>query len=176
MESKVRVFGHPLHTMLVVFPLGLLATSVIFDVVHLVSGRADMSMVAFWLIIAGLIGGAIAAPFGSIDWLSIPRNTRAKRIGGLHGAGNAIVLVLFAVSAWLRGGPGEVPPTLAYVLSFGAAGLATLTGWLGGELVTRLGVGVYPQAHVDAGSSLDAADAASVTRDSGRRDPSPVGR
>jgi uncharacterized membrane protein len=155
MESRVKFFGHPLHQMLIVFPLGLLATSVVFDVIHLWGRSTASATVAYALIAAGLVGGALAAPWGFIDWLAIPRGTRAKTIGAMHGGGNVIVLLLFAASWWLRDGRAEQPPTEAWVLSFCGAALALVTAWLGGELVDRLGVGVSTHAHLDARSSLD---------------------
>ena len=66
-----------------------------------------------------------------------------------------MVVALFAVSWFLRGDePGHVPRTLALLLGLVAALLATGTGWLGGELVDRLGVGVDPDAHLDAPASF----------------------
>ena len=154
MESRAKLFGHPLHQILIVFPLGLLATSVIFDVICLVTDQARFSEVAYWLIVAGLIGGLVAAPFGLIDWLAIPAGTRAKSVGGLHGAGNVVVLLLFAASWLVRGSATVAPGALAYVLAWLGVGLAAWTGWLGGELVDRLGIGVDPGANVNAPSSL----------------------
>ena len=90
MESRARLLGHPIHQMLIVFPLGLLATAVIMDLIYFATDELMFAQVAYYLVIAGLIGGAVAAPFGLIDWLAIPRNTRAKRIGALHGGGNAV--------------------------------------------------------------------------------------
>src|SRR5438270_7642408 len=77
MESRVNLFGHPVHQMLIVFPLGLLGTSVVFDLIHLTTGAAYAATVAFALIASGLVGGLLAAPFGFIDWLAIPKGTRA---------------------------------------------------------------------------------------------------
>jgi uncharacterized membrane protein len=153
-ESKAKLFGHPVHQILVVFPLGLLATAVIFDIVFFVTDNTRLSDVAYWMIVAGIIGGVMAAPFGLVDWLAIPGGTRAKTIGGLHGAGNVVVLLLFALSWYVRGRAEAVPGTFAYVCSFLGVGLALLTGWLGGELVDRLGIGVDPGAHVNAPNSL----------------------
>jgi len=159
MESRVKLFGHPVHQMLIVFPLGLLATSVVFDIIHLASGAAYAATVAYALIASGIVGGLLAAPFGLIDWIAIPSATRAKRIGGLHGGGNVVVLALFAISLWLRSGLVQQPSTLALVLSLCGAALAVVTGWLGGELVDRLGIGISADAHPDAPSSLhDTAD------------------
>ena len=106
------------------------------------------------MIAAGVISGLVAAPFGLVDWLAIPSGTRAKRIGALHGVGNLVVLVLYAASWWMRRAAPQDPVTVAYVLSFAGGVLALFTGWLGGELVDRLAVGVDPGAHVDAPSSL----------------------
>ena len=154
MESRAKFLGHPAHQMLIVFPLGLLATGVIFDVIHLVAGGETMAIVAYWMIAAGIIGGFVAAPFGWIDWLAIPRGTRAKSVGLWHGGGNVIVLVLFIASWFLRRDFPEQPGMLALVLSFAGAGLSLLTAWLGGELVDRLGIGVDDGAHPNAPSSL----------------------
>src|SRR5689334_20903144 len=102
MESRAKLFGHPIHQMLVVFPLGLLATSFIFDLIAWGTGNGHWSDVAFWMIAAGLIGGLAAAVFGLIDWLAIPTGTRAWAIGLWHGLGNVVVIALFAVSWFLR--------------------------------------------------------------------------
>jgi len=154
MESRAKVLGHAAHPILVVFPLGLLVTAVLFDILYLVTDTTRWTEMAFYLISAGLIGGAAAAIPGWIDWLAIPGGTRAKRIGLLHGIGNVILLGLFALSWLLRQDQPAAPPTEAIVAALAGAGLGGLTGWLGGELVNRLGVGVDDGAHLDAPSSL----------------------
>ncbi len=154
MESRAKLFGHPIHQMLIVFPLGLLATSFIFDIVHLATNSGRFADISFWMIAAGIIGGLVAAVFGLIDWLAIPSHTRAKRIGALHGIGNVIVTGLFAVSWLIRYDEPMSPGAGAIVLSGLGVGLSTVTGWLGGELVDRLAVGVDDGAHLNAPSSL----------------------
>jgi uncharacterized membrane protein len=155
MESRAKAFGHAVHPMLIPFPLGLLATAVVFDIVYLVSDRQGFAVAAAYMIAAGIVGGALAAPFGWIDWFKIPPDTRAKRVGLTHGLGNAVVLVLFAVS-WLARLSAESwqPNPLALACSFVAVLLAVATAWMGGELVERLGVGVEAGADVNAPSSL----------------------
>lgn len=154
MESRVKSMGHPIHPMLVNFPLGLLVTTAVFDIVHLVTGNGYWSGIAFWMIAAGVITGVLAAIIGTIDALAIPSGTRAKSVSVLHGSGNALILVLFAVSWILRyNNPGN-PPVAAYVLSFLGAVLLGVTGWLGGELTLRLGMGVDEGANLNAPSSL----------------------
>ena len=154
MESKAKLLGHPIHPMLIVFPLGLLATAVAFDIVGLSQGDPSWFGISFWMIAAGIIGGLLAAVFGLIDWLAIPSGTRAKAIGLWHGVGNVVVVLLFIISWFMRKPTPTAPRMGAFVLSFIAVALALMTGWLGGELVDRLGVGVDRGAHLDAPSSL----------------------
>jgi uncharacterized membrane protein len=154
MESKAKCLGHPIHPMLIVFPLGLLATAVVFDIITLATGNGKWAGISFWMIAAGIVGGLAAALFGWVDWFAIPAGTRAKSVGLTHGLGNVAVMVLFAVSWYLRNGHETTPGTVALVCSFAGAVLAVVTGWLGGELVDRLGVGVDEGAHLDAPSSL----------------------
>lgn len=150
MEAKAKLFGHSIHQMLIVFPLGLLGAGVVFDIVFLVREEQLFAAVAYWMMIAGIAGGLIAAPFGLLDWLGIPAGTRAKSVGATHGIGNVVVLALFAASVFLRGSETAAPPSAAYACSFLGLLVALFTGWLGGELVTRFGVGVHDDARVDA--------------------------
>jgi uncharacterized membrane protein len=154
MESKAKFLGHPIHPMLVVFPLGLLATAVIFDVMYLVARDGKWAGISYYMIAAGILGGIAAAMFGWVDWFAIPAGTRAKRVGLLHGFGNVLVLLLFMVSWALRGANPGAPPPASLALSFAGFLLAAVTGWLGGELVDRLGVGVDDDASLNAPSSL----------------------
>jgi len=154
MTSKARLVGHPIHPMLIVFPLGLLATSFIFDIIYLASADGMWTNVAEYLIGAGALGGLLAAIFGLVDWLAIPDGTRAKRVGLWHGIGNVVVLGLFIVNWFLRlPAPSETGVGLIVLSAVGIA-LALVTGWLGGELVDRLGVGVDDGANLNAPSSL----------------------
>jgi len=165
MESKVKFLGHSIHPILIVFPLGLLIMALIFDVIYLATDNVAFATAAYWDIAAGVIGGLLAAVFGLIDWLNIPSGTRAKAIGMWHGIGNVVVVVLFALSWWLRNGNAtHTPSTTAFVLALIGIGIGAVTGWLGGELVNRLGVGVDPGAHLNAPSSLSGVPAASNMR------------
>jgi uncharacterized membrane protein len=71
-ESRAKMFGHAVHPMLIAFPLGLLATAVVFDVIYLITDRLGFPVAAAVTIAAGIIGGLVAAPFGLIDWLATP--------------------------------------------------------------------------------------------------------
>lgn len=154
MQAKAKLLGHPIHQMLIVFPLGLLGMSLFFDLIALIWGFEALHPAAYSMIAAGIITGLVAAVFGFIDWLGIPSGTRAKRVGLMHGGGNVVVVALFAASWFLRRENPADPALIAVVLSAVGVGIALVTGWLGGELVDRLSVGVDEGAHVDAPSSL----------------------
>lgn len=155
MESRAKILGHAAHPMLIPFPLGLLSTAAIFDVIYLLTDATALAAAAFYTIAAGVIGGLLAAVFGLVDWLAIPGETRAKRVGLVHGVGNVVVVGLFVASWLLRfREPGYDPGTVAIALSVLGALLGAATGWLGGELVERLGVGVDDGANLEAPNSL----------------------
>jgi uncharacterized membrane protein len=141
--------------MLVVFPLGLFTVAVIFDVLYLITRNPNLPVASYYMIAAGLVGGLLAAIFGAIDWSGLPYNSRAWNMGLGHGIGNMLVMGLFLLS-WLRRGttPELVPNPLALFSTFAGLGVALFTGWIGGELVYRLRVGVDRDAHLDAPSSL----------------------
>lgn len=154
MKSHIKVFGHPLHPMLVVFPLGLLVTSVVYDALWLATKKPEQARTAQKLIGAGVVSGIVAAAAGLVDYAAIPDGTRAKRIGFWHGSGNALLLALFGASWKMRQSQPETPSRAALGLSLGGLLLGNVTAWLGGELVYRLGVGVDPGANLEAPDSL----------------------
>ena len=141
MNRGARLLGHPIHPMLVVFPLGLLSTSVIFDVIGLIGDSQRFHLVAFYMLTAGIIGGMIAAIFGLIDWMAIASGTTAKRIGIVHGLANVVMLSVFIIGGFLR---GEIdnPAMMAVAVNVAALGIGLFSGWLGGDLVYRYGIGV----------------------------------
>ena len=155
MESKIKLFGHPIHPMLIVFPAGLFTSAVIVDILYLILGIPVLPTVSFYMIIIGVVGGLLAAVFGFIDWGGLPANSRARSIGLWHGLGNFVIVVLFALSWFLRSNNANyVPSGPALLLSFAGIVLALITLWIGGELVYRLGVAVDRGANVNAPSSL----------------------
>lgn len=158
MNRSVRFLGHPVHQMLVVFPAGLLLTAFLIDVWTLVWPATRLAGLNHWLLPIGLAAAVVAAPFGFLDWRQLPRPSRARRVGALHGLGNTVAVLLFLAS-WLWRSEGGPLPWPALLASLVAGGLMLATAWLGGELVSRLGVGVYEDAHVNASSSLTASEA-----------------
>ena len=154
MKAKATLLAHPIHPMLIAFPLGLLPVAAIFDIIYLCTQNGHWADVSYWIIAAGIIGALIAAVFGFVDWLGIPEATRAKYIGLIHGASNFIVVVLFIVSWFMRRPDPAAPSVLAIVLGWIGTVIALFAGWLGGELVYRLNVAVDDGANLNAPNSL----------------------
>ena len=162
MQSRARFLGHPIHPMVVVIPLGALTAAIVMDVLYLWRGNPLFATIAYFNIAIGIVGGLLAAGIGVIDWLAIPSGTRAKRIGLMHGATNLIVVAMFAAIWLARTAPADhTPTTLVFGVEVAAIALAMLGGWLGGELVDRLGVGVDEGANLDASNSLSGRPASS---------------
>lgn len=154
MEAKANIRGHAIHPILVVFPLGLLATSLVFDVIGKATDVGEWLLVSYYMIGAGIVGGLLAAVFGLVDWLGIPRGTRASAVGLAHGLGMVGAVVFFAGSWFLRRDNPAAPEDLAVGLSVVGFLIALVSGWLGGELVERMGVSVMPGANLDAPLSI----------------------
>jgi uncharacterized membrane protein len=111
-ESRAKLAGHAIHPMLIVFPLGLLAVAVVFDILYFAIGNTSLATGAFLNISAGIITGLLAAIFGCWDLLHIPDDTRAKVIGVWHGVGSVVVIALFAISGYLRSVAPQHLPSL----------------------------------------------------------------
>ena len=144
MKSKVNIGGHPIHPMLIPFPVALWTTSFAVDVLFYFLRHPTLLVMAKFLIAAGCLGAIAAAVFGIIDWLSI-KNGDVKKVANWHARLNIAALVVFAISLFLRmGSYSELVGrklTIPFLLSLVGVILITIAGWLGGELVFRYGVG-----------------------------------
>ncbi len=154
MASPASFNGHPVHPMLIPFPLALWFSSFIADVIYLWRGNPVWrDWIAFYTLLGGTIMAVVAAVPGLIDWLSIT-DREVKKIANWHARLNVIALVVFAASFYLRttGGASIVGGsyTIPVLLSVLGVILITISGWLGGEMVFRHGVAVNPQS--DAGA------------------------
>ena len=153
MASPASLGGHPVHPMLIPFPLALWFFSFVADVIYLWRGNPVWKdWIAFYTLLGGIIGAAVAAVPGLIDWLSI-KDREVAKIANWHARLNVIALVVFVASFYLRtsGGASLVggSHTIPVLLSIVGVILITVSGWLGGEMVFRHGVAVDRQS--DAG-------------------------
>ena len=140
---------HPVHPMLIPFPIALWVFSLVADVVYLWRGNPVWrDYVAFYALLGGILGAAAAAVPGIIDWLSI-KDAEVKKLADWHARLNVIALVVFAADFYLRtsGGARWVGggTTIPLLLSVVGIVLITISGWLGGEMVYVRGVAVEPQ-------------------------------
>lgn len=155
MESRAKLLGHPVHQMLVVIPAGLFIVAAVLDIVQAFAETAWIPTVTYWNVMIGIVAALVAAVFGLADYLKIPSDTRAKRVGLVHGVGNVAAVALFAIALFMRDNvPNNEARGVALVLQIIAFGMLGVTAWLGGELVDRLGVGVDDGAHLNAPNSL----------------------
>jgi uncharacterized membrane protein len=126
----------------------------ILGVVYLVTEDLQFATLSFSMAVLAAVGGVAAAATGAVDFKSIPKGTRAKGVSLVRATGNDIVIGVFALTASLRYLADDYEPcalALALALTFAGAGagISFVTGWLGGELAERLGVGVHSDAHLD---------------------------
>lgn len=143
MASRASIAGHPIHPMLVVFPIGLFVFSFICDLVYLGTQNALWRDIAYYTMAGGILGGLAAAVPGLIDFLSITDNG-VRRIGAAHMVINISVIILYAVNLWIRSTPSS--PTVSIWLSGLSVALLAVSAWLGGEMVYVHGVGVGPKS------------------------------
>jgi nitrite reductase/ring-hydroxylating ferredoxin subunit/uncharacterized membrane protein len=138
MRSRVHIQGHPVHPMLVAFPIGLWVFSFIFDVLGRIGGNGTLWAAGFYCVIAGCVMAALAALPGVIDLFSIvPPQSTGRQRGYVHGLLNVSALVLFIAIAAYRGNSTVMPNGLSLLLSAIGVVAIAVSGWLGGTLVYR---------------------------------------
>jgi uncharacterized membrane protein len=148
MASPASIGKHPIHPMLVAFPIGLFVVAFLCDIGLLVTHDPTYGTVAFYTIAAGVVGALLAALPGFIDYLSL-KDRKVKELGTWHMLINLSVVALFAINWYLRtkaglaltGGSTMIP----FALSLLGTVMLGVSGWLGGEMVYVHGVAVEPQ-------------------------------
>lgn len=149
--SRAKIAHHPIHPMLIVFPIGLWIFSFVCYSVFMLGGPEVWRVVAIYAMGGGIIGAALAAVPGMIDLFSM-NPSKARSVGIWHMLINVSVLTLFAVAFFLHIG-GYSDDAVTYVISAIAVLLLLVSGWLGGELVYVYGVATraYQEAQEEQG-------------------------
>ncbi|HEV2117727.1 MAG TPA: DUF2231 domain-containing protein [Terriglobales bacterium] len=143
MRARAHFRSHPIHPMLVAFPIGLWVGSFAFDVAAIAQGDPSLAAAGFYAIIGGCAGAVLAAVAGATDLFGVvPARSSARTRGYIHGLLNVAALVLFIVVAAGRGGAGAMPDGFSILLSGIGLVLILISGWLGGTLVFRNQIGV----------------------------------
>lgn len=156
-QSTASIAGHPIHPMLVPFPITLLIGAFVTDFVYAVTGDTLWSAFSYWLIVAGLVMGVAAGIAGAIDFFTIDR-TRRHMDGWIHAVGNGLVIVLTFINLLIRWNNPLLTGTSLFsglILSAVVASTLIITGWYGGELSYRYLVGVVGSAVRRSSSDVD---------------------
>ena len=141
-QSTVKIAGHPIHPMLIPFPIAFFVGTLAADIVYSVNTEPFWAMMARWLLIAGLVMAALAALAGLTDFLG-ERRIRALRAAWHHMIGNVIAVLLEAVNLWQRLAKGDdFSAHGGLIISIVVTLLLLYNGWRGWEMVYRDHVGV----------------------------------
>ena len=152
MKAFANIGCHPIHPMLIPIPIGLWVFAMVADIIFMWRGNPVWKSVAFYCIAGGIVGAALAAALGLIDLLGV-KDPKAFRVGVMHAGFNVAALLLFVLNLYLRtvGGSHRVGADSSVPLALSVIGVLILavSGWLGGELVFRYGLGVDTRPEAD---------------------------
>ena len=149
MRSKARIAGHPIHPMLIPIPIGLFVATLVCDVAYQATANVFWYDVAWWTMAGGVLGALVAAVPGLIDYMGVARHSRGRATALAHMVINLTVVAAYLANLWLRNDHGALfgaPWALAFGLEIVAVAALSASGWLGGELVYRFGLGIEREA------------------------------
>ena len=149
-KSTAQIAGHPLHPMIVPFPIAFFVSTLVTDLIFLNTGRAGFAEASMWLLGAGLASAALAAVLGLTDFMGERRVRRLKQ-AWLHMIGNVLAVALQLVNFYLRAS-GDIRDAVApagVTLSAVVVVLLLFNGWMGWEMVYRGHVGVADATGAD---------------------------
>jgi uncharacterized membrane protein len=145
-QSTARIAGHPIHPMLIPFPIAFFVGTFACDVAYWITGNANWAMVTPWLLGAGIIMGALAALAGLTDVIGEQR-IRALNDVWLH-AGGMVIVILIEIYNWYarytEGAAAILPKGI--ILSLVVVCILLFAGWMGWNMVYRHRVGIADEA------------------------------
>jgi uncharacterized membrane protein len=145
-QSTAKIAGHPIHPMLIPFPIAFFVGTFACDVAYWITGNANWAMITPWLLGAGIIMAALAALAGLTDVIGEKR-IRSLADAWWHAGGNVIVVLIELYNWYSRyseGAAAVVPKGL--ILSLVVTCILLFTGWKGWEMVYRHRVGVLDES------------------------------
>ena len=164
MKSKASIKGHPIHPMLIAFPIAFFTGTLIFDLLSVVLDNENLWQTAYYTEIAGVITSLLAAIPGIIDYAKVvPPKSSAKKRAAQHGILNTTHVIIFFIAWWLR---RDETTSTVLIISMEVVGVAimSIAGWLGGTLVYRNQIGVdiryanagkWKESHHDATAEIE---------------------
>ena len=145
MKSKAHLKGHPIHPILVGFPIAFFTGSFIFDTAGLLSGKTDLWQISYWLQISGVGFALLAAIPGAIDYFfTVPPKSTGKKRATQHALINIANVALFT-GIWFYRQTKNPSPYIFIGLEVIGIILLAVAGWMGGTLVYRNQIGVDPR-------------------------------
>jgi nitrite reductase/ring-hydroxylating ferredoxin subunit/uncharacterized membrane protein len=156
MRSRAHIRSHPLHPILIAFPVAFSVGAVVADIAGRLFGLANLWATGGYLSAAAVITGLVAGVPGFIDYVAVvPPDSSAKRRATRHMVVNLVALALFALSWLFRDGTTLRPGTGTLVLEVAGLGLLMWGGWMGGTLVHRNQIGIdHRYAHAGKWSEV----------------------
>lgn len=139
--SSVAIAGHPIHPIIVVFPVAFLTGAAGADIGYWLTQDFFWARASIWLIGLGLVAGILAALIGMLDFFRVPK-VRKRTAGWAHMIFNITALILTAINFWLRFDRPDFIVPVGLIVSLLVATLLGLGGWYGGELSFRHKIGV----------------------------------
>jgi uncharacterized membrane protein/nitrite reductase/ring-hydroxylating ferredoxin subunit len=141
MRSNANIKSHPLHPILVVFPIAFFIGTFVFDLLGIITDYDIYYVVSYYMQLSGIIGAFLAAIPGAIDYFkTVPPDSSGKKRATQHALLNITTLILFFI-AWILKG-NDVNPYIILGLEMVGIILLFIAGWLGGTLVYRNQIGV----------------------------------
>lgn len=139
----MRVFGHPVHLMLVHFPIALCSIAVLWDAVYFLSSDPFWWRVAYWCLVAGLVGAVPTVVTGFVDFMALPDDPAIEKTAMRHLMGVLVAMTLFVAALLLRGGDAPSGTDFWIVWGLEVVAMGSLGGgaWFGGVLVLRHRIG-----------------------------------
>lgn len=142
MKSKAHFKSHPLHPILIAFPVAFYIGTFLFDLLAIIKDDSGFRITAQYVHIAGLVGAVVAAIPGVIDYIyTVPPDSSAKKRGATHGIMNSTALIIFIVALVCKYN-ANISHYIPLALEFAGVVLTSIAGWLGGTLVHRNQVSV----------------------------------
>lgn len=146
MRSRAHIKTHPLHPILVAFPIAFFTGTLVFDILAFARNDENLTNTAYYLLISGIAMALIAAVPGFIDFLhTVPPASSAKKRAAKHAVLNLCVVALFGSSLIYRTGIESPAPGVIITLEGAGFILMNVAGWLGGTLVHRNQIGIDPR-------------------------------
>ncbi len=143
MRSFASIKSHPIHPILVSFPIALWTSALLADGAGVLLNHGLLWAAGFFAILGGILGAVLAAVAGTLDYIKVvPPKSSAKKRGLVHGLLNSGVLIAFVVIAVQRGDAYAQPTAIQLAFEAIAVGAMMASGWLGGTLVYRNQIGV----------------------------------